>query len=292
MKISTTRTWSSRQARPSRLGTGACRRTAGKHEESGGRRRKTAADINDDFLDWLSKQEKDRPFFVFLNYFDAHSPYLLPEGYDRHFGKRVETLDERALLEDWENRPKQNLSESDTTLVTDAYDDCIGYLDSQIGKLMDELAKRGVLENTLIVITSDHGEDLGEHGLFGHGRSLYSQEIHVPLVILAPAPAGSGSGRVVAEPVSLRDLPATFVDVLGLAHESPFPGKSLAGYWKSGTDSNGTPTRLRTPRWRCDRRCRRIPIALRPGEDPCSRLSPLARPSSAMPMGGRSSMTS
>ncbi len=168
---------------------------------------------------------------MFLNYFDAHSPYVVPEGCDRHFGRRAETPAELALLQDWENRPKQNVPESEATLVSDAYDDCIGYLDSQIGKLMDELESRGLLENTLVVITSDHGEELGEHGLFGHGRSLYSQEVHVPLVILAPG--GSAAGRVVGEPVSLRDLPATFVDLLGhsprFAVSGEVTGSLLAG---------------------------------------------------------------
>lgn len=201
----------------------------------GGRTRKTAADINDDFLNWLSKRDGSRPFFVFLNYFDAHSPYIVPKEWGRHFGKSSQTPEEHALLEDWDNRPKQDVPESEAILVTDAYDDCIGYLDAQIGKLMDELKKRGVLENTLVVITSDHGEDLGEHALFGHGRSLYSQEVHVPLVILPPA--GEKQGRVFAEPVSLRDLPATFVELLGFAQSSPFPGTSLASYWKSATNS-------------------------------------------------------
>ena len=79
-----------------------------------------------------------------------------------------------------------------------------------------------------MIITSDHGESFGDHGFFGHGNSLYLDEIAVPLVILSPdAPAG----RVVAEPVSLRDLPATVVDLLGLSAGSPFPGHSLAAYW-------------------------------------------------------------
>jgi arylsulfatase A-like enzyme len=89
----------------------------------------------------------------------------------------------------------------------------------------------------LIVITSDHGEELGEHELFGHGRSLYSEEVHVPLVVVAPG--RSAPGCVVGEPVSLRDLPATFVDLLGYTENSPFPGKSLASYWKSESGGVG-----------------------------------------------------
>ena len=80
----------------------------------------------------------------------------------------------------------------------------------------------------IVIITSDHDESFGEHGLFLHGASLYLDEIAVPLVILSSdAPAG----RVVAEPVSLRDLPATVIDRLGLKAGSPFPGRSLAAYW-------------------------------------------------------------
>ncbi len=79
-----------------------------------------------------------------------------------------------------------------------------------------------------MIITSDHGEAFGDHGFFGHGYSVYLDEIGVPLVILSPdAPAG----RVVDSPVSLRDLPATVVDQLGLSAGSPFPGRSLAAYW-------------------------------------------------------------
>ncbi len=201
------------------------------------RGRKTAGQINSDFLGWLSENEDGRPFFVFLNYFDAHTPYIVPESWAGLSGRRAYTPAEVALLRNWESRLKKDVPESEATLLTDAYDDCINYIDCQIGKLMDALESRALLGNTLVIITSDHGEGLGEHGLFGHGRSLYSQELHVPLVIIPPG--GLATGRVVSEPVSLRDLPATIVDLLGSAHASPFPGKSLARYWKSGSAPAG-----------------------------------------------------
>ena len=193
------------------------------------RHRKDAAQINSDFLDWLSEQEKGQPFFAFLNYFDAHSPYLLPAGCKHQF-RRAETAAELNVLLNWENCPKQNIPENYRTVVSDAYDDCLTYLDSQIGKLIDELERRGVLDNTLVIITSDHGEELGEHRLYGHGQSLYSQELHVPLMILLPG--NRAAGRIVAAPVSLRDLPATIVDLLEVSSDSPFPGKSLARFWE------------------------------------------------------------
>ena len=113
-------------------------------------------------------------------------------------------------------------------MARDCYDDCIAYLDEQLGRLLDELERQGLLANTDVIITSDHGEAFGDHGILGHSYSVNLDEIGVPLVILSPdAPAG----REVYSPVSLRDLPATVVDRLGLSDGSPFPGRSLAAYW-------------------------------------------------------------
>ncbi len=116
-------------------------------------------------------------------------------------------------------------------LASDAYDDCIASLDQQLGTLFAGLTRWGLLERTVVIVTADHGEQFGEHGHFRHGNSLYEPEIHVPLVIVAPS--GVPAGRVVPGPVSLRDIPATVVDLLGWRGESPFPGSSLARTWES-----------------------------------------------------------
>ena len=82
----------------------------------------------------------------------------------------------------------------------------------------------------MVLITADHGEHFGEHaGLFGHRYTLYSQEIRVPLLVIAPGRVPKG--KVVSAPASLRDLPATVVDLAGLGPESSFPGRSLARRW-------------------------------------------------------------
>ena len=87
-----------------------------------------------------------------------------------------------------------------------------------------------ILERTWLIVVSDHGESFGEHpGIFCHGSSLYQTELHVPLLIVPPG--GSATKQVVKETVSLRDLPATIVDLLGLREGSPFPGSSLAHFW-------------------------------------------------------------
>ena len=189
--------------------------------------------INDAFLDWLGRRRPDRPFFAFLNYFDAHEPYVPPAEYRgplRDPAQAPAGLPVPARLSwRWTSMRRRHGTSS---MARDCYDDCIAFLDDQLGRLLDELRGQGLLDNTVVIITSDHGEAFGDHGLFGHGYSVYLDEIAVPLVILSPdAPAG----RVVDSPVSLRDLPATVVDQLGLSAGSPFPGRSLAAYWTIGT---------------------------------------------------------
>ena len=122
---------------------------------------------------------------------------------------------------------------------------------------MTNLQHRGLLEKTWIVITGDHGEGLGEHDLFEHGESLYSTEIRVPLLIVPPP--GSQRARVVRDTVSLRDLPATIVDVVGLATGAPFPGDR----WRAcGTIRHGEPIMTLAARFSpsCDAPARSIPV--------------------------------
>ena len=194
--------------------------------------RKDAARINGDLLAWLKTPGK-RPFFAFLNYLDAHSPYVPPATFDRHFGVKPESRADRATLDHWFTLDKTTLSPRDIQLASDAYDDCLAYLDEQLGRLFDELDRAGVLGNTLVIVTADHGEQFGEHDLYCHASSLYDPEIHVPLLVILPG--GAHAGLSIAEPVSLRNLPATIADVLGQSGDSgsggPFPGRSLARAW-------------------------------------------------------------
>jgi arylsulfatase A-like enzyme len=189
---------------------------------------RNATGINHDFVNWLRQRPPDRPFFAYLNYFDAHEPYMPPPGYAGRFGIGPRTPRDYQFLLDYGSPGWKSIPNRDVSLARDCYDDCIAFIDEHVGQLMDELRGQGLLDNTLVIITSDHGESFGDHGWYLHGTSLYLDETGVPLVILAPdAPAG----RVVDQPVSLRDLPATVVDQLGLSAGSPFPGRSLAAYW-------------------------------------------------------------
>jgi arylsulfatase A-like enzyme len=193
--------------------------------------RRDAESINRGFLHWLDRRrEPGRAFFVFLNYVDAHAPYKVPGGAAHRFGRTPQTADELWVLYDsWSTLDKLELPQHYLRLAQDSYDNCLAYLDERLGELFADLQRRSVLDRTWVVITGDHGEGLGEHDLFEHGESLYSTEIRVPLLIVPPS--ASAPGRIVRETVSLRDLPATIVQVVGHGIGAPFPGRSLSPLW-------------------------------------------------------------
>lgn len=212
-----------------------------RHPMEGDDYRKDASRINRDALRWIERQ-RGRPFFAFLNYLDAHDPYLLPPGKHRHFGRRPKTLADFRLLRNWEEHDKRTCSPADLVMARDAYDDCVASLDEQIGKLIDTLDRRGILKNTVVIITADHGEHFGEHqregrAIFGHRASVYQPEIHVPLVIIAPDRIAPGTS--VPGAVSLRDLPATVLDLVGLEKGASFPGSSLVNPLRNWTTGSG-----------------------------------------------------
>ena len=213
--------------------------------------RKTAELLNRDVLSWLDARPRERPFFVFANYFDAHAPFSTPESSTPRFGaaslaseRQLEVLRRLKRLGQGKLRPEDGdgaeVLDAATEVYRDNYESCIAYLDDQIGRLFGDLDRRGLTSNTMVIITSDHGEHFREHGFYGHGLSLYRRELHVPLLIIPPARYPAPARRVVTEFVSLRDMAATTVDVLGLSENAPFPGSSLAPLWSGRGGSIAT----------------------------------------------------
>jgi len=176
---------------------------------------KTAETVRTEFLSWLDA-DPGAPFFAFLNFFDAHSPYVSPPAYMNRFGPPAQSRLESRVYDPEELRGWLN-----------AYDGAIAYIDHEIGRIRRALEVRGLLDHTLVIITSDHGEQWGEHGLSEHGGSLYIPTLHVPLVLSLPGALPRGVR--VAEGVSLRDLPATVLDLVDPAGDHPLPGASLVG---------------------------------------------------------------
>jgi arylsulfatase A-like enzyme len=200
-------------------------RLLGYYEEIG---RKPASRVSADALDWLARRGAgDRPFFIFINYYDAHDPYLPPAPFDTLFDRRRIPVN-IPIVTDRPVTPRYAIGD------VAAYDETLAALDQQLGLLLDELDRRGALMNTLVVIAADHGEEFGEHGLMRHGNSLYAQALHVPLVVAFPGRVPAG--RRFGEPVSLRDVAATVLDLTSPVdggHGSPsvLPGLSLARFW-------------------------------------------------------------
>lgn len=172
--------------------------------------RKPAARVVDEFLDW-EKIGGPHPYFAFLNFFDPHEPYEPPGRFRTMF--------------------------NDGKTPEDLYDGSLAYLDQELGRLADTLRQRGTLDRTVVVIVGDHGEHLGDHGIWGHSNSLYEQLLHVPLIVRYPARVPSGVR--VQRSVSLRDLPATVLSLTDSAAKPSLPGVSLAGAW-SASDFRGS----------------------------------------------------
>jgi arylsulfatase A-like enzyme len=183
--------------------------------------------LNDQFLRWLDGQEA-RPWFAFLNYADALGPYLPPEPFASMYAGKPDPPVDRY----WEQLQRAYgpppLPVDVLAGRLDAYDGAITYLDLQVDSLLVSLANRGQLGNTIVVLTSDHGELFGEHGILGHGNNLYLPVLHIPLFFLSPGLVPRGAR--VASLASLRDLPATLLHLARI--ENPrIPGHSLAPLW-------------------------------------------------------------
>ncbi|HSE66140.1 MAG TPA: sulfatase, partial [Gemmatimonadales bacterium] len=185
-----------------------------------------APSINRRFLNWVA-QRGDRPFFAFLNYYDAHGPYLPPAPWDRRYGSP--RTDDRSTLHRFLGRPFGPLPQTVVEREMEQYDGALAYLDNQIGQLIEELDRRHVLDHTIVLLTADHGEEFGEHGLFDHGNSLYRPSVQVPLLVVYRGTVPEG-GRV-EQPVTLRDVAATLADLAGLP-SGVVPGASLARFWR------------------------------------------------------------
>lgn len=194
--------------------------------------RKRASDVNEEFLSWVSHSDS-RPYFAFLNYYDAHEPLDPPPPFNQRFGAPFKSSNLTFSRTDHfgEAKDRGRMSAIQRQAQIDAYDDGIAYEDESLGRLLDELSARGGLENTVVIVTSDHGQEFGEHGRFGHGASMAWTLLGVPLVIVFPGRVPSN--LTVAAPVSLVDLSATVADLTGIGRGSPFPGVTLSRFWNA-----------------------------------------------------------
>ncbi|MHC4712131.1 MAG: sulfatase [Planctomycetota bacterium] len=166
------------------------------------------------------------PFFLFLNYMDPHEPYGPPPGFDDIQGRGLPAdpaITDGALWVPFRENYISNGGEIDGAFmerVLNLYDGELAYADHWIGRLIESLREKGLYEDTLIVVMSDHGEFFGEHQLLNHGVGVYEGGLRIP--ILLKYPGGVHAGEVIEKRVSIIDIFATVLEVLRL----PDPGSA------------------------------------------------------------------
>ncbi len=189
--------------------------------------------IRSEVVSWLARHG-DKPWFMFANFYDVHAPYLPPAPYDTMFGPRVPWSRRNLELDQ-----PANVTPQDAQSERNFYDGALASLDHQVGLLLHQLDSLHVLDNTIVILTGDHGEEFGEHGLLDHGNSLYFPALHVPLIVVWPSHVPEG--RRIPGTIGLRNLAATILDMT--AAPPSLPGTSLRAFWEANPPTSREPVR-------------------------------------------------
>lgn len=204
------------------------------------------SDLTNRAIRWMSARG-DHPFFLFINYMDPHDAFDPPEPYRSRFAEGVEPIKGFVRWDPVRNRaidsntfvrdrlPK--FTKEDWQDLIDLYDGEIAFLDAQIGRMFDFLREKGLLDDTIVVVTADHGELFGEHDLAYHFKSLSEEETHVPLLMRFPK--GLPGGRRVKTPVEVNDVLPTVLSLTKLESPAPMNGESLVALVEEGDSPEG-----------------------------------------------------
>jgi len=183
-----------------------------------------ADEINRRSLSWLdSLSDTDRPFFLWNHYMDVHGPYNPPESHEVYVSESLSNGEAQKLYQKTISDP-ESVTERERELLIDLYDSELRYLDDRIGAFLDELRERDLFEDSLIVVTADHGDAFGERGYFTHPRYPHEELLRVPLLISTP----SGDTGTIEQPVSTLDIVPTIGAWAGVDTDS-LPGDVLVG---------------------------------------------------------------
>lgn len=208
-------------------------------------------DLTDRFTDWMKKNSR-RPFFAYLHYREPHAPFRPPREWigkftdpDYHGKIGVSMITARNL----DIRQKINVGEiraskEDLDFIIALYDANLAYGDAQVGLVAKKLKDLGIYNNTIIIVTSDHGEAFWEHGYSGHNVQLYQESIRIPLVIKLAHPKTKLARlftREINAKVRTIDLFPTLVDLLGFSRRGlKTDGKSYLSYLAGAPDDGRT----------------------------------------------------
>jgi arylsulfatase A-like enzyme len=169
-------------------------------------------------LDWIENGDPERPWFAFLNYMEAHRPLIPPRAY-RELMMSADDVTrsyrvDRSFLSAWEYSFRlRNYTREDLELTRATYDSALRELDDLFGDLLEALEAEGHMEDTVVIMTSDHGEHLGEQHMLGHQYSVFQPLLRVPLVLHAPARVDTGRD---SRPVMNYDLFPTVLELAGV----------------------------------------------------------------------------
>jgi arylsulfatase A-like enzyme len=185
--------------------------------------------LTKDVIRWLENLVSNnitKNFFLWLHYMDTHAPHYPASKYLRRLGCKPFSKFYMSKINDCRRTTRNDLSQDLVDAMIDLYDANILYTDDWLNYLFNNLQKLGIYNNTLIIVTSDHGEQFWERGSFGHGGTFYDEEIRVPLIIKLPQELDNGRKRI-NEPVSLIDIPPTILDYLDIPKPQCYQGESL-----------------------------------------------------------------
>ncbi|MCK6521914.1 sulfatase [Myxococcota bacterium] len=184
----------------------------------------------DDAVAWLQAGDEARPYLLWVHLFDPHGPYAPPAPYDTAYyagdprDPSHTSMSEVKGVAAYLQESLQGVTDADWVVAQ--YDGEISFADAQLGRLLDTIQARGDASRTLIVVAGDHGESLGEHGVwFNHGDDLYDPSLHIPLVMRAPGALPAGAR--VNEVVELIDVAPTIYALLGLPGPDDMDGRVL-----------------------------------------------------------------
>jgi arylsulfatase A-like enzyme len=166
----------------------------------------------------------DEDFFLFLHYYDPHWHYDPPPPYDTFFDPSY-TGEANGIWWDFKDEDRESIDPKDLHHIKALYDGEILYTDREVERLFREMKRIGVFEEALIVVTSDHGEEFLEHGAWEHQKTLYEEQLRIPLVMRLPR--GRMGSRRLEEQVSLIDVAPTILAELGIEAPDTFQGRPL-----------------------------------------------------------------
>ena len=181
----------------------------------------------------LRARDEDKPFFLFLHFYDVHTDFTPRAEYrDQFVGPYAGRLTGSTTQLVNVRNADERLAEADLTWLRAMYDAEIRQLDDTLGRFFEWLDDEGLRDETLFVITSDHGEEFQEHGNLLHGRTHYQEVLRIPLLLQGP---GIPAGKAVATPVHGIDVTPTILAAMGLASSQARDGLDLAPSWNGGT---------------------------------------------------------